>query len=74
MHQVVDQFGGGDIAALEAIKIHAADLMGAFRKGLGGEEDSIDGGGGRGVRSHDRSLSVSLCLSDCLCLSVCLSV
>ena len=64
MHQVVDQLGGGDIAALKAIEIHAADLMGAFRKGLGGDEDGIGGRGGRGVR-HDR---LSLCLSACLYL------
>lgn len=66
MHQVVDQLGGSDIASLKAIEIHAADLMGAFREGLGGHENGIRGRGGRGVR-HDR---LSLCL--CACLYLCL--
>lgn len=74
MHQVVDQFGGSDITALEAIKVHAADLMGAFREGLGGEEDSIGGGRGRGVGSHDHSVCLYIVLSvyRFICLSVCL--
>lgn len=34
MHHVLDQLSSRDIAALESIKIHPADLLGALRHGL----------------------------------------
>lgn len=49
MGHVVHHLGNGNITTLELVEIDPADLMSAFGRRLGGDENSIGRGGRRSV-------------------------